>query len=217
MYPKEPADSPAEFNLYEFGGTEEELTKRYKGYIKYFKGSHLPILDIGCGRGIMLSLLKENNIAGYGIDLAEQSVTICRRKGLEVIPDNALNHLIKLKDASLGGIFAAHIIEHLDPQTAFKIIRECARVLVPGGPLVLITPNPRDLTVMTKNFWLDITHVRPYPAELLASMLRQAGFRNIELSLVRDQSFANLIKNIILSVWFLGLLTRGDVQAIGYK
>jgi hypothetical protein len=41
---------------------------------------------------------------------------------------------------------------------------------------LLVTPNPADLTIMSEIFWLDPTHVRPYPTPLLEKMLRAIGF-----------------------------------------
>jgi SAM-dependent methyltransferase len=217
MFVKDPVASTIEFDLYEFAGTEAPIRDRYKQYIKYFSGADLPILDIGCGRGTMLSLLKENGIHGYGIDASEQSVKICRQKSLEIILDDALNHLMGLKSESLGGIFCAHIIEHLYPQTAYKMLRECYRTLAPSRPLIVITPTPIDLLVMTNCFWLDLTHVRPYPAELLWSMLNKVGFSKVAVGQAKEPSLSKRIRNVIANLWFLGLFKRGDVEAIALK
>jgi 2-polyprenyl-3-methyl-5-hydroxy-6-metoxy-1,4-benzoquinol methylase len=214
---KDPIESTEEFDLYEFHGTEEPLRDRYKHYLKYFSGANLPILDIGCGRGTMLSLLQENNIRGYGVDASEQSIKICREKGLDVFLDDALNHLKGLKSDSLGGIFCAHIIEHLYPQTAFKMLKECYRTLSPSMPLIVLTPTAIDLLVMTRCFWMDLTHVRPYPAELLLLMLRKAGFSKVEVGQAREPSLGKRIRNLIANLWFLGLFKRGELKAIAFK
>ena len=57
-----------------------------------------------------------------------------------------------------------------------ELIALCYERLEPGGTLVIVTPNPADLKVITHYFWMDLTHVRPYPGVLLEEMLQHVGF-----------------------------------------
>jgi 2-polyprenyl-3-methyl-5-hydroxy-6-metoxy-1,4-benzoquinol methylase len=137
------------------------------------------VLDVGCGRGTFLELLRERGIEAVGVDSSELAVETCRRKGFEqVYNDNALAFLESAEQQYMG-IYCGHIIEHMAPDVADRLITLAWRALRPGGRLVLVTPNPLDLRVMSEYFWLDTTHVRPYPLVLLKSMLRSVGFASI--------------------------------------
>ena len=107
-------------------------------------------------------MLQEAGIQAYGIDSSEESVKSCEGKGLKVLPGDAEDDLASLPDASLGGIFCAHMIEHMQPEYVIKLIKESYRVLKQGAAFIIITPNARDLRT-TERFWLDISHVRLYP------------------------------------------------------
>jgi len=70
-----------------------------------------------------------------------------------------------------------HIAEHLPFQVLKKVVREAKRVLVPGGLLILETPNPENISVGTSSFYLDPTHERPIPPELLSFLPEFYGFK----------------------------------------
>ena len=48
-----------------------------------------------------------------------------------------------------------------------------------GGRLLVVTPNSRNLIVLSEVFWLDPTHVRPYPRALVERLGRAAGFTTV--------------------------------------
>src|SRR5262249_48093545 len=95
---------------------------------------------------------------------------------------------------------------------------EAVRVLLPRGTLVIVTPNSKDLMVALKGFWLDLTHIRFYPARLLSALLEQVGFHSIETrednDMRHDQVLFKRIGVFIRRIWFWGLINRGDVIAI---
>jgi 2-polyprenyl-3-methyl-5-hydroxy-6-metoxy-1,4-benzoquinol methylase len=129
-----------------FRGNEEELKERQRTYLQYFQDKE-NVLDIGCGRGEFLELLRECGIKARGVDLDLDMVLLCREKGLDVVMDDAFAHLTVLPDDSVGGVFAAQVIEHLHPRRVIELVRLCYRKLVPGGVLILETPNPKCLMV----------------------------------------------------------------------
>ena len=133
------------------------------------------VLDVGCGPGVFLQALCESGRTGFGIDASPDEVAEARRRGLAVEQADALAWLEGTAER-FDGVFCAHVVEHLPPAAAVRLLEGAHRVLAPGGVLVLITPDPRDLEVLTERFWHDLTHVRPYPASLLAAMCRELGF-----------------------------------------
>jgi 2-polyprenyl-3-methyl-5-hydroxy-6-metoxy-1,4-benzoquinol methylase len=198
---------------------ESELTAKHQDkYLKYFVGFSGKILEIGSDKGIVLELLKSKGLDSYGVDSNEEAVNKCRSKGLDVIHADAIDHLKSLTHASIGGIFCAHVIEHMDAKKAIEFINQCGRVLMPGAHLVVITPNARDLRV-TERFWMDPTHVRPYPQKLLCEMINKADMKVVQVK--EDQEPAkNILEKLLkklVKIWFLGYMFRGDLIVIGKK
>jgi 2-polyprenyl-3-methyl-5-hydroxy-6-metoxy-1,4-benzoquinol methylase len=162
-------------SLYEFGSHEKVVRRIQRPFAKYFQNAS-PVLDIGCGRGIFLEILTGAGISVVGLDHSDEAVGYCQRKGFEVHQEDARSYLARTKQ-QFGGIFCSHVIEHLAYDDAMDLIALCHAALRPGGVLLLVTPNPLDIAVISEIFWLDPTHVRPYPTELLKSMVENAGMR----------------------------------------
>lgn len=161
-------------SLYEFGSDEEAVRQVQTRFVELFRNA-APVLDVGCGRGIFLELLRNAGIEAVGIDRSPESVAACRARGFDVHCQDALQFL----DGSagrFGGIFCSHVIEHMSYDDAMAFLGLCHKALREGGLLLLVTPNPEDITIIGEIFWLDPTHVRPYPKLLLQSMLQANGF-----------------------------------------
>jgi SAM-dependent methyltransferase len=152
------------------------------------------LLDLGCGNGIFLELLKERSVRGVGVDSFSDCVESCRQRGLEVHQAELLPYVEKT-DEQFNGIFCSHIVEHLSPETVLKLFAHAHRVLRPGGRIIIVTPNPKDIEVITERFWLDITHVRPYPLPLLEKMLEHSGFSIEDSGRDRDSAIPVRSKN----------------------
>jgi 2-polyprenyl-3-methyl-5-hydroxy-6-metoxy-1,4-benzoquinol methylase len=161
-------------SLYNFGGSEDVVRRIQARFVNLFKGSD-PVLDVGCGRGIFLELLSNAGIEVVGIDHSEESVSWCRQKGFMVHREDARSYLGRNKE-KFGGIFCSHVIEHMAYEDAASFLELCNFALRAGGVVLIVTPNPADIAV-TEIFWLDPTHVRPYPKLLLKSMLEATGFQ----------------------------------------
>jgi hypothetical protein len=105
----------------------------------------------------------------------------CREKGLEVAQQGVFEHLDQVPDESLGGIFAAQLIEHLDHGALVRLIALAFRKLHAGGLLVLETINPASLFVFAHSLYLDPTHRRPYHPRALDFLCRNLGFTRVSL------------------------------------
>ncbi|GAC1641629.1 MAG: hypothetical protein NVS4B2_31160 [Chloroflexota bacterium] len=160
---------------YLFGGSEKQVRRTQQRFVDVLSGAS-PVLDIGCGRGIFMRLLRSAGTRVVGIDPHAPAVERCRADGLDVHCADALSYLPDHTD-HFGGIFCSHVIEHLDFEDGQRLVDGCATAMKRGGRLVIVTPNPSDLGVIGNTFWLDPSHVRPYPVLLLRSMVTQAGLR----------------------------------------
>jgi O-antigen chain-terminating methyltransferase len=163
-----------------FRGSEEHTKAGQRFYLDYFAG-RAGVLDIGCGRGEFLELMREAGVPATGIDLSEECVAVCREKGLEARTEDLFAYLAALPESSLDGIFCAQVVEHLPPARLPEIIRLCASRLSRDGVLAIETPNPECLAIFATHFYLDPTHVRPVPAPLLGFYFEENGLGVIEI------------------------------------
>jgi SAM-dependent methyltransferase len=160
-------------------GSTESIRDRQRPYVDDFRGA-APVLDVGCGRGEFLVLLREAGIEARGVDLDADMVAYARGEGLAVEPADAVEYLRGLEDGSLGGIFAAQLVEHLPAPTLVRLLDLAAAKLRPGGLLVAETINPLSPLAL-RNYYADLTHAQPLVPETLELLARQAGFGSVEL------------------------------------
>ena len=139
-----------------------------------------PVLDVGCGRGELLGLLRDAGIEARGIDADADMVAYARGEGIEVEQADVLAHLERIPDASLGGIFAGQVVEHLPPAVLFRFLELAARKLRQGGPLIAETINPLSPLAL-RSYFADLTHAQPLVPETLALLAKQAGFGATEI------------------------------------
>jgi len=146
-------------------------------YVPFFSGCRR-VLDLGCGRGEFLDLLRENGIAGIGVDIDSEMIRACESKGLNVVKADLFEYLDHIYE-DFDGIFCSNVIEHMDVGRVLHLFRLAYRALRPGGIFLVATPNPESLIVHLYEFWRDPTHVRMYNLPLLMFMMDYVGFRNI--------------------------------------
>jgi SAM-dependent methyltransferase len=160
-------------------GSTESIRERQRPYVDDFREA-APVLDLGCGRGEFLALLREGEIEARGVDLDPDMVAFARGEGLEVEHGDAVAYLEGLEDGSLGGIFAAQLVEHIPAPTLVRLLELAAAKLRPGGLLVAETINPLSPLAL-RNYYADLTHAQPLVPETLELLARQAGFVSVEV------------------------------------
>lgn len=172
------------YKLFEdrFRGTEDMIKARVAEHLPHFKAlpkklQKLPIIDIGCGRGEFLSVLKENKFHGIGVDMNKSMVERANKLDLEAVENDAYSYLLDKKTDSFAAITGFHIVEHIPFEVLMKIFEQCYRTIAPGGFVLFETPNPQALSVGANTFYLDPSHQRPIPPQLLAFMLESVGFK----------------------------------------
>ena len=161
-----------------FRGPRAAIKQRQSAFLEYFEGCK-NVLDIGCGRGEFLELLRENGIEAEGADMDEDMVKYCTSKGLKVTRADAISFLEGLEDKSLDGIFLDQVVEHLEPAYLVKMLELCYKKLNYGYNIVVETVNPLSLTSFA-NFYIDMTHKRPMHPETLRYLLASVNFRDLD-------------------------------------
>ncbi|MDI6720558.1 MAG: class I SAM-dependent methyltransferase [Methanomicrobiales archaeon] len=162
----------------QFRGSREDIKERQRAFVRYFEGCS-NVLDIGCGRGEFLELMRDAGIGARGVDLDETMVEFCRSRGLAVELNDAVSYLEQLEDESLDGVFIDQVVEHLEPAYLVRLLELCYRKLKFGYHIVAETVNPLSF-VSFANFYIDMTHVRPVHPATLKFLFGAAGFREIE-------------------------------------
>jgi O-antigen chain-terminating methyltransferase len=165
-------------------GSVEEIRERQRVYLDDFRGQR-PVLDIGCGRGEFVALLREAGIDARGIDADADMVAYANGEGLPVEQADAVEYLNGLGDASLGGIFMAQVVEHLPPPTLVRLLELAATKLNRGGLLVAETINPLS-PIALRNYFADLTHAQPLVPETLELLARQGGFAETEVRYLNE-------------------------------
>ncbi len=157
-----------------FRGPEEMIRERQTIYVPLV-ADHALVLDAGCGRGEFLDLLGEAGIEAGGVDLDPGMVSRCREKGHEVEHADLLERLEATEPGSLGCIFSAQVIEHLDAEQLQRFMDLSVQRLRKGGRLIVETVNPHCAEAL-KAFWVDPTHQQPLFPETMLALCQLAGF-----------------------------------------
>jgi SAM-dependent methyltransferase/glycosyltransferase involved in cell wall biosynthesis len=157
-----------------FRGSEATIATRQEVYVPLLH-DHAPVLDVGCGRGELLELLRDAGVEARGVDLDPGMVARCAEKGLDVALLDGVAALEGVEDGSLGAVFCAQVIEHLPYETFHRFFALSAQKLRPGGVFIAETVNPHS-QIALKHFWLDLTHEQPVFPEVTLATAGLAGF-----------------------------------------
>jgi SAM-dependent methyltransferase len=167
--------APSELRFFEYMKFDSAWIQQGRAfYVPMFEGRER-VLDVACGRGEFLLALGR----GSGVDIESGMVAAARDSGLDVAEGDAFAFL-RDRPGAFDGIFSAHFVEHLTYEQAAELARLAYRALVPGGVLVMCTPNAASLPTLQRQFWWDATHVRMYDVHLLEFMLLESGFADVE-------------------------------------
>lgn len=163
-----------------FRGSAEEIRSRLSDYLPLFDGAS-DVIDLGCGRGEFLDLLREHGISSRGVDINHEMVEVCRERGLDVVEGDGLAFLEAAPDGSVGGLFAAQVVEHLQPDQLLRLLGLAFYRLRPGSRIVLETINPACWFAYFESYIRDITHVRPVHPDTLKFLLQASGFQQVDV------------------------------------
>lgn len=205
-----------------FRGPEDIIKNRVKEHIPIFEAlskenKKKPIIDIGCGRGEMLSVLKDNNFTAIGIDMNESMVNRAIEMGYQAVNTDALSYLKTLDKNSTAAVTGFHIVEHIPFEPLMEIFAECYRVLDRGGFVLFETPNPETLKVGSHSFYLDPSHLKPVPPQLLSFMLEYIGFE-CEIQRIHPiDTLSTTVKSAEIKKLHSAVFGPADYAVIGRK
>src|SRR5438552_2863837 len=165
-------------------GRTEDIRERQRAYVDDFREA-APVLDLGCGRGEFLGLLREAGVEARGVDADADMVAFARGEGLDVEQGDALAALEAPAEGSLGGILLAQVVEHLPPPQLVRLLELAHAKLRPGGVLVAETINPLS-PIALRNYFADLTHAQPLVPETLELLARQSGFAETEVRFLNE-------------------------------
>jgi SAM-dependent methyltransferase len=184
-------------------GSVEAIRDRQRRYVDDLRAA-APVLDVGCGRGELLQLLREAGVEARGIDADADMVAYARGEGLDVEQSDLVEYLERQHDGSLGGIFMGQVVEHLPPGVLVRALELAAVKLRGGGLLVAETINPLSPLAL-RSYYADLTHAQPLVPETLALLARHAGFREVETRFLNEPRHADDVDERIREILFAPL------------
>jgi O-antigen chain-terminating methyltransferase len=169
--------------LESFHGSPSAIRERARDYIADLASARElgPVLDLGCGRGELLDVLRDEGFEAYGVDTNSLCVEECRRLGLTVELADARQRLRDTAPSSLAAITAIHLVEHLPIESVVELIDAAMIALRPGGTLIIETANPENVLVSTLYFFLDPSQRKPIPPQLLQFVVAGRGIIDLEI------------------------------------
>jgi O-antigen chain-terminating methyltransferase len=174
--------APLDYLAFEarFRGSEETIRERQRTYLDVL-GDRRRVVDLGCGRGELVALLRESGVDAYGVEIEPDFVALLEERGVPAVAADAVAHLQGLAPGEVDAVILSHVVEHLPPGVLRGIIDTALEILPDGGLLVMETPNPESVVAGSVNFHRDPTHLRPVHPDTLAFMCESAGFADVSI------------------------------------
>ena len=164
-----------------YRGPREEIIGRLRAYEELVDLDMLkelgPAVDLGSGRGEWIEFLNDQGFEVYGVDLNRDLVEMAEDRGLRMVNEDLVGHLRSLAPGSVSLVSMFHVAEHLNFETLADVIRAAYLAIIPGGSLIIETPNPTNLLVGAASFYLDPTHLKPIHPSLLQFLVEELGFQ----------------------------------------
>ncbi|MCC6068767.1 class I SAM-dependent methyltransferase [Ferrovum sp. PN-J185] len=190
--------------------SEEQVEENRTIYLPYvepiLKYFNSPLaFDVGCGRGEWLHMLRKLGFKTQGVDINSGMLKSALNKGLDVYLDDGINYLHKLESNSVSVLTAFHVLEHLHFKDIQEFFFQSQRILMPGGILIVETPNPENLHVATTNFYLDPTHIRPIPILQMITLCKANNFNIYSIIRLQEDKTLYYREDIYLKDLFYGV------------
>lgn len=176
------AGSPNSYKAFEdvFRGNSNLVKERLKPYEPFYRADE-KIVEIGSGRGEFLDLLADKGVNYLGVDFDSSMVEHCKHNGhTSVLLEDYESFLLRQEENAFHGIFSFQFIEHIPSDKVGQFFKDCWRVVMPGGVLVVETVNPYSVEAF-RAFHVDLTHQKLLYPEVLLFFCKAAGFRKASI------------------------------------
>jgi 2-polyprenyl-3-methyl-5-hydroxy-6-metoxy-1,4-benzoquinol methylase len=126
-----------------------EDREKKRGYLRFLPASGT-VLDLGCGTGAFLDLLRDAGLPARGIDASPAAVAACRARGhaVDCADLEAAVARLQADPVRFSAVVLVHVIEHFDGPRALALLAAAAKLLAPSGVLLIVTPDPRSAIVL---------------------------------------------------------------------
>jgi trans-aconitate methyltransferase len=178
-----------------FRGSQHEIRARVEDYLPILAGAS-DVVDIGCGRGELLALLKERGVSARGVDSNAAMVELCRSRGLTVEQGDGLSYLQRQPDTSIGGLTAVQVVEHFAPAYLVGVLETAFHKMRPGAPLLLETINPACWMAFFETYLRDLTHRQPLHPDTLKHLVQASGFTSVDVQFRAPVSDADRLDKV---------------------
>jgi SAM-dependent methyltransferase len=212
----QPDPNNLDYDFHRFIGMNPEGQRGVQRfYVPYFANSQR-VVDLACGDADFVAMLLEQGVDAVGVDADAKTCADAQAKGLPVVCQNVFDYLAATPDGSVDGVFSAHLVEHLAYPQVITLIQEAARILRPGGRLILATPDCRSLFSHLDMYYLHFGHVSFYHPRLLSFLLEHEGFGNVEYS-VNPNTSSPLLPDVQATAHRALAYAPGANQSLPYQ
>jgi SAM-dependent methyltransferase len=167
-----------DYDFLRYTGVTPDVQRQNQRFYLHFFQDCRRVVDVGCGDGDFVELLREQGVEAFGVDSDPIAIQHVRERQIPVVEADVVTYLESAEPDSLDGVFSAHLVEHLPYQAVYALIHHAHRALKPGGRIVLTTPNARALVSHLEMYWMHFGHVAFYHPRLLCFFLHRVGFQN---------------------------------------
>jgi 2-polyprenyl-3-methyl-5-hydroxy-6-metoxy-1,4-benzoquinol methylase len=178
-----------------FRGSRSDIRGRLDVYLPLLQSAR-DVLDVGCGRGELLGLLRSQGVSARGVDANPAMVALCRAEGFDVEESDALSYLERQGDGTVGGLIAIQVVEHFEPGYLGRFLDAAFHKLRPGSPLVLETINPACWMAFFECYIRDLTHQRPLHPDTLRYLVEASGFGGVDVHFRQPVSEADRLPHV---------------------
>lgn len=217
------------------------ITHKLFGFVPALpKGKLGRILDLGCGTGDTLVLLKKIGWDVYGMDIDAEAIHIANERGLINVSQGTDKNIQKYRNNFFNVIRLYHVIEHIDDPMEFFLL--AYDKLKPRGELILGTPNSASLIAkLAKQYWYNLDcprHLYIFSPETLIQLTQRAGFADPVIEYVSAGGWVGSVQYLLRELtrkpmdlvnrpwlimliypfeWILDRLGMGDVFVLRVK
>lgn len=172
-------------NYYASTGLKKKIYSFLLGFIAALPKEKGRIMDVGCGPGDILYLLKKAGFDVYGLDISQHAIEAARNNDLDNVIVGMEDKLAEFPDEFFDCIRGSHVIEHMpDP---VKFLNICRQKLKEDGSLILATPNINSFNRIifgehTKCYRDIPRHIILFSNKGIIKLLKKSGFENTKIT-----------------------------------